>query len=118
MLKVRTVADICFRGEGGSPGKAEGPVRIIHGADDWENLPRNAIIILKECDDKAINMLTSANGIIIEQATVSPHTAAVAKEMHIPVVCNFKHAATTLENDQIITIDGSSGQISYGRASV
>ncbi len=118
LLKVKTIADICFRGMGISPGKVEGPVRIIQHADDWKNLPQNAIVVLAKNDDKAMRVLTCANGIIIEEADIPSHTIAVAREMNIPVVCNFDNAAQQLANGQIITIDGSSGQISYGRASV
>ncbi len=118
MLKVKTIANICFRGRGVSPGKIEGPVRIIHQPEDWENLPPNAIVVMKKHDDQAMKMLTCANGIIIEETASLSHTVAVAKEMNIPVVCSFEDATEKLENGQILTIDGSSGQISYGRASV
>lgn len=118
LIKVRTIADICFRGEGSSPGKTEGTVRIIEEPADWGNLPKNAIIVLKKGDDAIMEILNSDNGIIVEEPEIAPQTIAVAREMNIPVVCNIANATTTLENGEIITIDGTSGNISYGRSSL
>ncbi len=118
LLKVKSIADICFQGKGVSPGKIEGPVRIIRQAEDWENLPQHAIVVMKKHDDQAMKMLTNANGIIIEEAVSLSHTVSVAKEMNIPVVCDVEDATSKLENGQMLTIDGTSGQICYGRASL
>ena len=42
MLKVQTVADVCFTGQGIGKQKISGTVRIIKNKDDWADLPANA----------------------------------------------------------------------------
>ena len=118
LIKVRTVADICFLGQGASPGVAEGMVRIIHKHTDWENLPKDVIVVLQKTDRSMIENLRFVRGIITEASGLTSHAAIVGRELSIPVVCNVPDATFTLENGQVITIDGASGQVSFGRASV
>ncbi len=116
LIKVKVVADICFRGQGASSGKGEGTVQIITKSTDLKKLAKDAIVVLQQSDDTILKELASTNGIIIEKAQISAHTTAVARERKIPVVYNVPGITKTLENGQIITINGSSGQICYGRS--
>lgn len=118
MLKVRTVADICFTGQGVSGGIAEGKVRTVKGPGDWENLPEQVIVVVTATDDSMITHLQKVSGIITEQPGLTSHAAIIGREMSIPVVCNILDATRLLENDQTVTIDGVTGQISYGSSAV
>lgn len=118
LIKVRTVADSCFKGEGGSPGTVEGTVRIITQSADWQDLPDNVIIVLQKSDQAITKLLSCAYGIIVEESSNISHAITVGQEKGIPVVCGIVNATTIFKNDQTITIDGSAGTISYGRASM
>lgn len=118
LIKVRTVANICLLGQGTSPGVAEGTVRIIRKHTDWENLPKDAIVVLQKTDRSMMEQLRFVRGIVAEASGLTSHAAIVGRELSIPVVCNVPDATFTLENGQIITIDGASGQVSFGRASI
>ena len=66
----------------------------------------------KESDLTA--QLTKVRGIIAEQAGLTSHAAIIGRELGIPVICNVTNATKLFENDQTVTIDGSTGQICYG----
>ncbi len=121
MIKVRAVADICFHGEGTVPGVQEGTVRVITADGDWQDMPEDAIVILSEMTNAAAEQLKESKeirGIITEERAPAADAAALGREYSIPVVCNVVNATTLLKNGETITIDGSSGHISYGRISL
>lgn len=114
MLKVHTVADVCFTGQGIGSIMTDGEVRIIESEDDWKNLPHDAIVVLAATDHSMLDNLTHVRGIIAEQPGLTSHAAIVGRELEIPVICNVINATRLFENGQTVTIDGTTGQICYG----
>ncbi|MGW8193177.1 MAG: pyruvate kinase [Desulforhopalus sp.] len=114
MLKVRTIADICFTGQGVSGAIGEGKIRIIRQPDDWQNLPAQTIVVVHGTDDTMLPMLNEVQGIIAEQPGQTSHAAIVGRELNLPVVCNVLDAMAIFENDQTVTVDGTTGHIFYG----
>ena len=114
MLKVRTVADICFSGEGVGTKTAEGKIRIILQDSDWENLPEQPIVVVKHTNDSMLPYLNKVEGIITEQAGPSSHAAVIGRKLDIPVICNILDATVLFEDDQTVTIESETGRISYG----
>jgi len=114
MLKVHTVADVCFTGQGIGSAITDGQVRIIESDEDWSNLPAETIVVLEGTNHSMLDKLTKVRGIIAEQAGLTSHAAIIGRELGIPVICNVTNATKLFENDQTVTIDGSTGQICYG----
>jgi len=114
MLKVHTVADVCFTGQGIGSTVTDGEVRVILSEEDWANLPENAIVVLNATDHSMLDNLTRVRGIITEQPGLTSHAAIIGRELDIPVVCNVTNATKFFEDGQIVTIDGATGQICYG----
>ncbi len=117
MLKVRTVEDLCFTGQGASGATAEGKIHIIEKKSDWLDLPEGAIVVVTATDESMIADLNRVQGIIAEQPGLTSHAAIVGRELNIPVVCNVLDATSLFKNGQTITIDGTTGHISYGSVS-
>jgi pyruvate kinase len=117
MLKVRTVEDLCFTGQGASGTTAEGIIGVIKNAGDWLNLPEEAIVVVNATDESMMVQLRQVKGIITEQPGFTSHAAIIGRELNIPVVCNVLDATTLFKNGQTVTIDGSTGRISYGSIS-
>jgi pyruvate kinase len=114
MLKVHTVADICFSGQGIGTATAHGLVRIIETDADWQNLPDEVIVVVSSTNPAMIEHLSRVKGIIAEQPGLTSHAAIVGRELGIPVVCNVHEATSLFENGQLITINGLTGHICYG----
>lgn len=116
MLKVHTVADICVTGQGIGPNHTFGNIRIIEEESDWDNLPEQAIVVVSSTNESMVKNLSNVRGIIAEAAGLTSHAAIVGRELDIPVICNVGGALMIFENDQVVTIDGSTGHICYGNA--
>jgi pyruvate kinase len=114
MLKVHTVADICFSGQGIGSTTAHGLVRIIETESDWNNLPEEVIVVVSSTNQAMVEHLGRVRGIIAEQPGLTSHAAIVGRELGIPVVCNVHDATSIFENGQLITINGTTGHICYG----
>jgi len=114
MLKVHTVADVCFTGQGIGSAMIDGEVRVILTEEDWIDLPEQAIVVLNATDHSMLDNLTRVRGIIAEQPGLTSHAAIIGRELEIPVICNVTNATKLFENGQTVTIDGATGQICYG----
>jgi pyruvate kinase len=118
MLKVRTVEDRCFTGQGAGGTTAEGKIHIVRHPGDWLTLPERAIVVIGATDESMMVELRRVRGIITEQPGLTSHAAIAGRELNIPVVGNVPDATTLFKNGQTVTIDGATGHISYGSESV
>jgi pyruvate kinase len=114
MLKVHTVADVCFTGQGIGSMMTDGEVRIIEKEEDWADLPQNSIIVIAATNHTMLDKLKHVRGIIAEQPGLTSHAAIIGRELEIPVICNVTNATKLFENGLTVTIDGATGQICYG----
>jgi pyruvate,orthophosphate dikinase len=111
-----------------SPGAAAG--EIVFSADDAEALKaqgRNVILVRIETSPEDIHGMHAAQGILTARGGMTSHAAVVARGMGKPCVSGagalrIDYAAATmtiagqlLKKGDIITIDGSTGQVLLGR---
>ena len=114
MLKVHTVADICVTGQGIGSNSTQGNIRIIIKESDWQNISKDTIVVVSSTNESMLDNLAKVGGIISEAPGLTSHAAIVGRELGIPVICNIPDALMLFENDQIVTIDGTTGHICYG----
>src|SRR6202162_2325633 len=111
-----------------SPGAAAG--EIVFSADDAEALKaqgRNVILVRIETSPEDIHGMHAAEGILTARGGMTSHAAVVARGMGKPCVSGagalrIDYAADTLtaggmtlKKGDIITIDGSTGQVLAGK---
>jgi pyruvate,orthophosphate dikinase len=111
-----------------SPGAAAG--EIVFSAEDAETLKaqgRNVILVRVETSPEDIHGMHAAQGILTTRGGMTSHAAVVARGMGKPCVSGagalrIDYAAGTmaiagqlLKRGDIITIDGSTGQVLLGR---
>ncbi len=114
MLKVHTVADVCFTGQGIGKKRVSGTIRIINREEDWNNLPNHPIIVISKSDQSMLPFIGQAEGIIAEAPGLTSHAAMVGRELSIPVICDVSQATIHMRNGQMVTLDPKLGQIYYG----
>ncbi|MDP3801190.1 pyruvate, phosphate dikinase [Brevundimonas sp.] len=110
-----------------SPGAATG--RIVFDADEAERLNQlgDAVILVREeTSPEDIHGMHAARGIVTARGGMTSHAAVVARGMGRPCVCGInelsidEHAGTftargrTFKAGEIITIDGSKGEVLEG----
>ena len=110
-----------------SPGAASG--KVVFSADEAERLNemmQNSILVRTETSPEDINGMHAAKGILTSRGGMTSHAAVVARGMGRPCVSGstkinidyvnkiFRAGDVTVKEGDIITIDGSSGEIISG----
>ena len=111
-----------------SPGAASG--EIVFSSDDAETLKaqgKRVILVRVETSPEDIHGMHAAEGILTTRGGMTSHAAVVARGMGKPCVsgagalrvdyaaATMSVAGQTLRQGDVITIDGSSGQVLAGR---
>src|SRR5262249_48661086 len=111
-----------------SPGAASG--EIVFSADEAETLKakdRRGILLRGETSPEAIHGMHAAEGILPTRGGMTSHAAVVARGMGKPCVSGagalridyaagtMSVAGQTFKAGDVITIDGSSGEVLAGR---
>jgi pyruvate,orthophosphate dikinase len=120
--------DVLCRGLPASPGAASG--EVVFDADQAETLAgqrREVILVRVETSPEDIHGMHAAKGILTSRGGMTSHAAVVARGMGRPCVSGagamrIDYADGTMDVDgrtvragEIITIDGSSGEVMVGR---
>ena len=110
-----------------SPGAASG--KVTFSADEAERLKeqkQNSILVRIETSPEDINGMHAANGILTARGGMTSHAAVVARGMGKPCVSGsseikvdyenriFKSNDHTVQEGDIITIDGGNGKVMLG----
>ncbi len=123
--------DIVASGLPASPGAASG--EIVFSSDEAEMLKaqgRKVILVRVETSPEDIHGMHAAEGILTTRGGMTSHAAVVARGMGKPCVSGagqlrvdyaaqtVSAAGRTLRKGDVVTIDGSSGQVLAGRVAM
>jgi pyruvate,orthophosphate dikinase len=126
-LDPTAVRDVLTKGLPASPGAASG--QIVFDADAAERLNEmgEAVILVRiETSPEDIHGMHAARGILTARGGMTSHAAVVARGMGRPCVCGagslsidgatkaLRIGSRTLSEGDIITIDGSTGEVMAG----
>ena len=106
--------DTILNGLGASPGIASGPVRIVHKLDQLDKVSEGDIIVTEMTTPDMVPAMKRASGIITDEGGMTSHAAIVARELGAPAVIGAGTATETLEDGQLVTIDGDKGSVTEG----
>jgi pyruvate,water dikinase len=98
-------------GQPASPGRATGPVRVIHGLDEFDQLTAGEILIAPTTTPAWTVLLARAAAVVTDGGTIAAHAALVAREYAIPAVVATGDATRRLSTGQIVTVDGTTGTV-------
>jgi pyruvate,orthophosphate dikinase len=123
--------DVIATGLPASPGAATG--RIVFDADEAERLGaigESVILVRDETSPEDIHGMHAARGVVTARGGMTSHAAVVARGMGRPCVCGvgelqidqgrgeLRTRGRTFKIGDVITIDGSSGEILAGAMSM
>ncbi len=100
-------------GEPVSPGCFHGRVRIIEDVDDKTEIEPNDIVVTRCIDPGQTHVFLLAGALVIEVGGMLSHGAILAREFELPTVAQVKNATRILKNNQLITVNGTKGEIIF-----
>ena len=117
MIRVQVVGDVLLRGTGIGRNSAIGKVCIAESKEDLEkNFTDGCILVVRSARADFVDYMKRASAIVSEEAGLTSESAIVATTLGIPTVVGAAHAADTLENGEVVTVDASRGTIFRGEA--
>ncbi|MBF0354670.1 MAG: pyruvate, phosphate dikinase [Alphaproteobacteria bacterium] len=126
-LDPKAKRDVLGRGLPASPGAASG--KVVFSADEaetWVGKGEKVILVRVETSPEDIGGMHVAQGILTTRGGMTSHAAVVARGMGRPCVAGcgelrvdyaaktFKAGARLVKEGDVITIDGSSGEVMMG----
>jgi rifampicin phosphotransferase len=103
--------DVLLHGIPGSPGVAEGPVRVVHDASEFGNLLPGEVLVAPYTNPAWTPLFQWAVAVVVDSGGAGSHAAIVAREYGIPAVMGTAVGTTALKDGQLVTVDGGSGQV-------
>ncbi|HEX2944329.1 MAG TPA: PEP/pyruvate-binding domain-containing protein [Clostridia bacterium] len=105
-------AEILLKGMPGSPGQAEGIVKIIDDPAEFSKLQNGDVLVCRFTDPSWTPLFSIACAVVCDTGGPLSHAAIVAREYGIPAVLGTGNATSALKNGIAAKVDGSSGTVS------
>jgi len=101
-------------GKPASPGIGTGPVKIILKSTEVSKISVGDILVSTMTSPDFVPAMKKASAIITDKGGQTSHAAIVSRELGIPCVVGCKNATKILKNDQIVSVNGVTGQVFMG----
>jgi pyruvate,water dikinase len=98
-------------GNAGSPGTVRGPAKIIRSLDEAGKLQPGDILVAETTAPPWTPLFATAIAIVTDAGGILSHGAVVAREYRIPAVLGTGQATSTIQDGQMIEVNGDSGEV-------
>jgi pyruvate,water dikinase len=98
-------------GQGASPGRATGPVRVIHRPDEFDQFATGEVLVAPTTTPAWTILLARAAAVVTDGGTLAAHASLIAREYAIPAVVATGDATRRLSTGQTVTVDGTAGTV-------
>jgi phosphohistidine swiveling domain-containing protein len=109
--------DAIVHGIPASPGRATGPVRIVRDSSQFEDLLDGEVLVAPLTAPAWTDLFDRASAVVTDVGSALAHASIIAREYGIPAVVGCGDATSKLTNGQVVTVDGTTGNIepAHGR---
>jgi pyruvate,water dikinase len=98
-------------GQPASPGRATGPVRIVHGPQDFDRFQPGEVLVARATTPAWTPLFARAVAVVTNGGTLAAHASLVAREYGIPAVVGTGDATARLDDGEVVIVDGGAGTI-------
>jgi phosphohistidine swiveling domain-containing protein len=102
-------------GQGASPGRATGHVRLVHSVADFDAFKPGEVLVARATAPAWTPLFERAAAVVTDSGTLAAHASLVAREYGIPAVVGTGEASRRLRTGQVVTVDGSTGTVEIAR---
>ncbi len=119
-IKKSFIENDTIKGLVASKGTIKGKAYVLNADfsnyDELEKLidemPNNSILVTETTAPDIIRACHKAIGIITNQGGIASHAAIISRELKIPCIVGTKNATRIIKTGDVITMDGSTGEVS------
>jgi rifampicin phosphotransferase len=103
--------EVLVAGMPGSPGVAEGPVRVVRHPAAFGSLLPGEVLVAPYTNPSWTPLFTRAAAVVVDTGAAMSHAAIVAREYGVPAVMGTGDGTRRLSDGQWVRVDGSRGQV-------
>jgi phosphohistidine swiveling domain-containing protein len=112
LLETREGAeDTLLVGIPGSPGIAEGTVKVIRGPHEFHKLRKGDVLVAPYTTPAWTPLFKLASAVVVDTGGPLSHAAIVAREYGIPAVMGTGNATKILKDGMRVRVDGTRGLV-------
>lgn len=108
------VSKLILKGDPASPGISSGPVKIVLSAKDISKVLPGDVLVAPMTNPDYVPAMKKASAVVTDLGGRTAHAAIVSRELGIPAVVGTQEATKILKNGNVITVDGTKGEIFEG----
>jgi pyruvate,water dikinase len=103
--------DSFLQGLPASSGRIRGTARIVRSLEEAIRLSEGDILVTQSTDPGWTPVFPLVKGLVLEVGGQLSHGAIIAREYGLPAVINVPGAMHSIQDGQMIEVDGSSGRV-------
>lgn len=103
--------EAAISGLGASPGTATGRVRVLRSPKEANSLLEGEVLVAPMTNPDWVPAIRRAAALVTDGGGMTCHAAIVAREFGVPCVVGTHDATTALRDGQLVTVDGSRGEV-------
>lgn len=96
-------------GSAGSPGKVQGPAKVIRTLADAGKLAPGDILVAESTAPPWTPLFTTVSAIVTDSGGILSHSAVIAREYRLPAVVGTGFATELIQDGQWLDVDGDTG---------
>jgi phosphohistidine swiveling domain-containing protein len=100
-----------LKGVPSSPGKITAPARVLSGPEDFDQMQPGEILVASITTPAWTPLFAMASGVVTDVGGPLSHGSIVAREYGIPAVLGTGFATRTINNGQMLAVDGNNGTV-------
>jgi len=108
-------AEAILTGSPASPGVASGPVKLVPDPSQIDKVLDGDILVAEMTTPDFVPAMKRAAAIVTDRGGRTAHAAIVSRELGIPCVVGTEKAMATLKDGQVVTVNGSGGEVYDGK---
>lgn len=105
-----------LKGIPASPGIGTGEVKILKSPSEIEKIKKGDILVAPMTSPDYVPAMKKASAIVTNEGGMTSHAAIVSREMGIPCVVGTGEATKKLNDGDVVTVNGTTGEIFAGEA--
>jgi pyruvate,water dikinase len=108
---ARAGEDVILKGTSGSPGVANGPVKIVRDISEFSKLRAGDVLVAPVTNPAWTPLFQRVVAVVVDTGGAASHAAIVAREYGVPAVMGTMKGTKELKDGQWIQVDGSRGLV-------
>ncbi len=112
MIKVQVAGHILIQGKGINTKKVLANLCVCHSEEDLKNFKVGDIIVATDTNNRMMEQMRQASGLIVEADSESCHAAIAGLSLDIPVLIGARNAVSVLKSSAYVELDCDNGIVS------